>query len=131
MRHHGNLMVEVNIHVQVPLAAGEPGGYQRIRKGRGPGNVNPLAVKKCAGPAISSPCDSSAMVTLKHGNPCAKFVVPSRGSTYQRKPDALSCPPPSSATMACDGNCAVNRSMINRSDARSASVTRSYSPLDS
>ena len=45
-------MVEMNIHVQVPLATGEAGGYQRIRKGRGPGNVNPLAVKKCAGPAL-------------------------------------------------------------------------------
>ena len=49
---------------------------------------------RCA-PAPASRCNT--------GKPCAKLVVPSSGSTYQRYSDAAVVPPPSSATIACVG----------------------------
>src|ERR1035441_1055653 len=82
-------------------------------------------------PAIASPARYSPSVTLNIGKPCAKFVVPSSGSTYQRYSEAFSCPPPSSATMACDGKCVRSRSTTSFSEARPASVTRSNSPFSS
>src|ERR1022692_3527734 len=48
-------------------------------------------------PTTISPARSSASVTLKMGRECAKLVVPSNGSTYQRYSDGLVWPPPSSA----------------------------------
>src|SRR5215831_11167625 len=82
-------------------------------------------------PAINSPARSRPSVTLNIGHACAKFVVPSSGSTYQRYSLVPSCPPPSSATIPCEGKYDCSRSTTSFSLARSASVTRSKSPLSS
>ena len=51
-------------------------------------------------PATVAPWDRSATETQKNGRPCAKFVVPSRGSTYQACPALAPGDVPSSPMMA-------------------------------
>src|SRR6185312_10938546 len=50
-------------------------------------------------PAITSLLRASPSETQKTGKPCAKFVVPSRGSTYQRHSPELWEREPSSPTI--------------------------------
>src|SRR5579872_1992847 len=75
------------------------------------------------------PLYSSPIETQNTGNPWAKFVVPSNGSTYQRYSLPESLKPSSSPKISCEGHSAPMRSRIKASDLRSATVTRSASPL--
>src|SRR5258705_9724793 len=80
-------------------------------------------------PSTSSLPFASAIETQKHGYPCAKFVVPSSGSTCHLYSEPVSFPVPSSAATACPGKYFCSRPTITASDRLSACVTRSYSPL--
>jgi len=119
VRKHRELIVEMHVHVLMPFARGKAGGRERILDPRRARNANAPVVQKCARAGlraehlIAGGIDNDAAeqfartlqasVTLNTGNPCAKLVVPSSGSTYQRYSDDPARPPPSSATMECVG----------------------------
>ena len=96
-----DLVIEVNIRILVPLVAGKAGGHQALGQVRNLRNLDSLLVQVGAASLLgrkqlvargivnhagnaAGPCARSPSETQNTGNPWAKLVVPSSGSTYQR-----------------------------------------------
>ena len=101
MGAQSDLVIEVNVRILVPLVAGKTSGHQALRQVRDLRHLDALLIQKRAASLLGreqliargivdhasdalASCAPVPSETQKTGNPCAKLVVPSRGSTYQR-----------------------------------------------